>query len=480
MINYLINSTLCSGLLLLVYKLFLEREKMHRFNRFYLLGSLIISLAIPLISIELPENSSPILQQTFNSSAMQIVDIKAIGANFITQRSAENPVDYFRIVFVIYGLISLFFLAKFSINIFKIYQKISKSPFEKYNNSTLILMDEKLVAHSFLNYIFLNKTEYENGEIEPEILLHESTHVSQKHSYDILFIELIMSFLWINPFVYFYKKAIQLNHEFLADEAVIQSAFDMKSYQYLLLKKATNLQGVLLTSNFNFSTTKTRLIMMTKRTNPFILFAKKASIIPIFALMILLFNDCKKTEKEYGDKLEYSQNDVSDKELTDYQNSMVKYITVKGTIENIHITNLEIPKKEENRLIDLFKRMSKKQQESQDFIFYYYPEMEKEYPPQKLYEAFKDSSRYNILIDKVAVKNVELNNFKNTDFPSFFKFKLKEKPGKIISKKFYVTLISEKHFAQKNIKNNKMKMTFWSLNFKKGERMLVEKYLNKS
>lgn len=43
MITYLLKSIVCSGLLLGVYFLFLEKEKMHRFNRFYLLVAWLIS-----------------------------------------------------------------------------------------------------------------------------------------------------------------------------------------------------------------------------------------------------------------------------------------------------------------------------------------------------------------------------------------------------------------------------------------------------
>ena len=55
MIQYLLTSTIAATILLVIYQLFLEKEKMHRFNRFYLLLSLIFSLLIPFISIEIIE-----------------------------------------------------------------------------------------------------------------------------------------------------------------------------------------------------------------------------------------------------------------------------------------------------------------------------------------------------------------------------------------------------------------------------------------
>ncbi len=69
MITYLIYSTVCMGLLLLFYHVFLEKEKMHHLNRGYLIFSLIFSLAIPLIPVGMTGSILPGLQ---NQQALEI------------------------------------------------------------------------------------------------------------------------------------------------------------------------------------------------------------------------------------------------------------------------------------------------------------------------------------------------------------------------------------------------------------------------
>jgi beta-lactamase regulating signal transducer with metallopeptidase domain len=49
-----------------------------------------------------------------------------------------------------------------------------------------------------------------------------------------LFIETLKALFWFNPIFIFYKRAIQLNHEFLADEKVVKSHNDVPFYQNLL------------------------------------------------------------------------------------------------------------------------------------------------------------------------------------------------------------------------------------------------------
>jgi len=128
----------------------------------------------------------------------------------------------------------------------------------------LILVEEKILPHTFLNYIFINKNDYENRKIEGELFTHELTHVRQKHTLDVLFIEILKTIFWFNPLLIFYKKAIQLNHEFLADEKVVTSYKNVPFYQSLLLEKASWNSNFYLASNLNFLVTKKRLIMMTK------------------------------------------------------------------------------------------------------------------------------------------------------------------------------------------------------------------------
>jgi hypothetical protein len=116
--------------------------------------------------------------------------------------------------------------------------------------------------------------------------------VNQKHTLDILLIEILKVIFWFNPIFIFYKKAIQLNHEFLADEKVVQSHNNVPFYQNLLLSKANANPTYYLASNLNYSVTKKRLIMMTKNTSKSRALLKKGMLIPL--LTALVFSLCTK------------------------------------------------------------------------------------------------------------------------------------------------------------------------------------------
>jgi len=118
-----------------------------------------------------------------------------------------------------------------------------------------------------LSSIYINQNDFENRQIEQELFTHEIAHVKQKHTLDVIFIEILKTLFWFNPIFIFYKKAIQLNHEFLADETVLSAHSNVNFYQELLLNKISVSQPIYLTSNLNFLSTKKRLIMMTKITS---------------------------------------------------------------------------------------------------------------------------------------------------------------------------------------------------------------------
>ncbi|KFF30091.1 hypothetical protein IQ37_02715 [Chryseobacterium piperi] len=127
-----------------------------------------------------------------------------------------------------------------------------------------------------------------NNEIDPRIFLHEKSHLDEKHTWDLLFIEIVKAFTWFNPALYFYKRAMITNHEFLADEAVINHNFSIRDYQNLIIKEITDNQGLAFTHPFNFNNTKKRFIMMNTKKSKLIGIKKIASI-PILITAFGLF-----------------------------------------------------------------------------------------------------------------------------------------------------------------------------------------------
>ncbi len=480
MTNYLINSVLCSVLFLLVYKLFLEKEKIHHFNRFYLIGAILASLIIPKINMKIKQNETINISQTLTKPNFYVTDnqLNIVDEKVEIYSNSNVNINW---LLIIYLLVTAFLLTRFFVNIFKILRKINMNPRLKYLNSNLVLIEENLVPHSFLNYIFINKTEYESGQIHKSILRHEHTHVIQKHSFDILFIELINIVLWVNPILFFYKRAIQLNHEFLADDGTLQHEDVLQTYQYLLLEKAGVQQRLILTSNFNFPTIKTRIIMMTKKSSKTVKFICTATIFPLLAFAIFLFSEkvvaqsakkesTKKTEfqvkKSNQSEVSYTSEGVPRVDLDDFHNSLLKFTRISKNGKNRNLD--KVPDFEKARLEVIYKKMSKAQQDDQDFRFYPpLAPLPKITPTKKLFDAFKDPIKYGIWIDGKKVKNSKLNNYKNTDFAEYFISKLYGKAKNTVTYKYQLDMMTIPYYKKYIDETNANKELFLSWNHQK-------------
>lgn len=303
MIDFFIKSTIALSVFLIFYHLILEREKMHQFNRFFLLFSIVVSFAIPFISFE-------IIKEVPVNLSSQISMNEAI----VTKIQSEEKIDYTLIIlWSLYVLVTFLMAIRFGRNIWKILSKSNRNPIVSFKNSKLVLIDDKILPHTFLNYIFVNSDDYKKQNIEAELYTHELVHVTQKHTLDILFVEFLKTIFWFNPLFIFYKKAMQLNHEFLADQEIVKEYKNVPFYQKLLLEKGDGSSKIYLASNLNYLVTKKRLIMMTKSTSKSGAFFRKIAVIPVFTTLIVLL--CFKTVAQESKKEVKSVEVVAEKTL---------------------------------------------------------------------------------------------------------------------------------------------------------------------
>jgi hypothetical protein len=263
MADFFIKSILSLGVLYVFYLLVLSRIKTFHFNRFFLLGSLAFSLAIPFISIPVNDTALPIIQSAGKVSLSSTIEYSGefIASKEVEQNAMISYLPYF------YAAISLILLLRFSVNLFSIAKTIIKNQKIKKAGFSMVLLSNQIIPYSFFSYVLVNEHQYQSGTIEEALIQHEITHCRQWHSLDILWVELIKVLFWINPFIWLMKKSVQLNHEFLADDSVL-SNHSITNYKNLLINLVLKHNSGILISNFNYSLTKQRLKMMTKQVTP--------------------------------------------------------------------------------------------------------------------------------------------------------------------------------------------------------------------
>lgn len=240
------------------FHFFLQEHKILIFNRIYLIFSLVFSLIMPLVII--PVKSGFSINTVISSITDNSTQVIQSGGKIA---STAPHIAYGTYLIGFFLLISCVLFARFVYNIYNLIQKIIKSKKVVNQNTTFVLVEENIIPYSFFKYIFVNCKSYEEGRIERELVLHEEAHCLQYHSIDVVVLELINIFLWFNPAIWLYRKSIQLNHEYYADNRVLVNS-DTEDYHQLLINLIIQNNTNYLVSNFKYSLIKNRLIMMTK------------------------------------------------------------------------------------------------------------------------------------------------------------------------------------------------------------------------
>jgi len=288
MLDYLLKSGGCLLVFYLFYVLFLEKENMHQYKRVYLLATTVSSFAIPFITftkyVEVVEQIQPMISTEITTEIP--IQIEASQQNFFPM-----------ILWGIYALGILLFGMKFFKNINDLVIKIKKNPKEKQGSITSVFIDEEIPPHTFFNFIFLNRIKHITKQIPQEVILHEQAHASQKHSLDVVLLELLQVVFWFNPILYLLKRSIKLNHEFLADQAVLNYGTNTKVYQKTLLAYSSNAYQLPMANAINYSSIKKRFTVMNTHTSKKKVWIRSFILLPLFALLLFSFSTTELQEK---------------------------------------------------------------------------------------------------------------------------------------------------------------------------------------
>lgn len=344
--DYLLKSSGLVIMLLVFYYLFLRNETFYQSIRIYFLAGLLIAVSLPLI--EIPIYVEAVSKQVYYLNLTEINATEAL----------TKQLDWLQITTVIYVIGVVIFSLKFLLQLISLAFLISKHQLVRNDQYYYIETSKNIAPFSFFNIIIYNKSHFTLEELT-QIMRHEKAHAIQWHSVDTILSHLLVITLWFNPFVWFYKKAIQQNLEFLADANAIKEETNLTRYQFTLLKTNNTNYCTQITNNFYNSLIKKRITMLHKTKSANKKQWKYALIIPALIAFIALFNT--KTIAQENEKWEVKTNskivaliidkDYSDallaQETTTFKNEFNIDLSFKGIKRNTanEITAIQIEAK---------------------------------------------------------------------------------------------------------------------------------------
>ena len=304
MIPYVLHVSLLLAICLAFYKLLLQKETFYRLNRVVLACCLTLSFILPLVPVPAQWSfrtaakpaeviEQPLVQQqpVIVSPQVNAVTAPAVAPpplvqaapvnqvhatpaettqNQVPQATASAPIlpIVLKWLFYLYwagvAAFGLNLLLQFIVLLFQAYSR----PHIRDGKFRIVELTGDKAPCSFGNNIFINPEKYD-WDTYSQILLHEKIHIEQRHSFDIIMAEVMLVLQWFNPFAWLYRKEIENNLEFLADDSVLEhKEIERSSYQMSLLKVSAPHLSLGITTNYNQSLLKRRILMMNaKRSN---------------------------------------------------------------------------------------------------------------------------------------------------------------------------------------------------------------------
>ncbi len=293
-INYTWQSTFCLAFLFGVYWVFLRNEKVFRFSRIFLLVAPILALFFPLLDVPVDFDKPSIsLENTAFLKSLQLEaqeePVGIFGLPAVTVTDTKLPLiwewkDYLLLVYV---LVIFFLSCKLIWQLIQLRELKNKGWYQavyKLKGSYYLIPTFGLApVFSYFDKLFWDDTQKLSPEEERQIIQHELEHIRQRHSYDVLYYQVLCIVFWFNPIVHFMRMALVDLHEYMADAKVLDKVENKASYQQLIVKLAFKGLDLPIGNYFIRSTTLKRIIMMKKPAN--INWFKMAMVLPLTAML---------------------------------------------------------------------------------------------------------------------------------------------------------------------------------------------------
>ena len=263
-LSYLLKVSACMALFYACYHFFLRRLTFFSTNRMYLLSTLLISFAIPMLTLqiekireapsELRHTGPPVSEEVTVMPGQQNMN-----SDLEHQTAQSETYSWGQMLFIAYAIVALTILTVFALRIISLLRHTLK-PKTRFGRLKVVYKPDGFTNCSFFNYVFVDQQDLTGHDIEI-LLHHENIHASKYHSVDKLLVILGKIVLWFNPFIYLYDKSLEQLHEYDADWETSLSIGNA-AYARLLLNISVKQNNIPMVQNFANNPLKERIEML--------------------------------------------------------------------------------------------------------------------------------------------------------------------------------------------------------------------------
>ncbi|HCE57683.1 MAG TPA: hypothetical protein DER09_07670 [Prolixibacteraceae bacterium] len=312
---YIGKSAIAAGAFYIAFLLLFQNQKHFTFNRIYLPVSLALSFVIPLITFTTIKYIEPVNFDVNSFAYLAPASGEIVQPAFVF--------EWYHYLFGLYLLGAVGFLFHLLLGHLKAINIIQKSRIQKIFDNQVNITPKDVHPFSFFSKIVVSEKTLSHPDLEI-IVSHENIHVREKHTFDILFTEIMFLLQWFNPFAWLLKDAVKNNLEYLTDHEIAKH-YNPQTYQLAMVTLADK-QGIapFLTA-LNGSQLKNRIVMMKKKTENKYAFVKQLAVLPLLAILVMGLSN-----KEV--KPEVLKSDLESKFQTPSEQSDINFMSAVDTV----------------------------------------------------------------------------------------------------------------------------------------------------
>lgn len=253
-----------------IYQLINRKSSHLNFNRIYLILG-------PIIAIALPFTPSLYASTTVQNYVFELPAIEVLANSSVSEFTSQ-----FSWSLLIYVAITIGFIIVLTRQLKNASNLRDAKFMSNYKGVDVYLAENRESSFSFFSSIYIGEAHLEHAEI---ILLHEYAHCKQHHTFDLIYLNLVKALFWFNPITHLWLKTAKENHEYLADQYVINESVDFEKYATTLLEVSFNCSIPSISNGFNAPSVLLKRIKKMKHKNK--IHMKHLVLIPVLAGMLI-------------------------------------------------------------------------------------------------------------------------------------------------------------------------------------------------
>lgn len=262
--RYLLLATAATMLFFGAYWLLMRKEKRHTMVRFYLVGTLLLSLLLPAVHLRLavPQHYVARATAVFDYPTRQAVpEVQLQTRHTASLQTDDGQANHAALpLWMWLWLVGVAASAAvLAVRLVALWRRMRELPFEERDGLLVALVEDDTPAHSFGRRIVVGTQGFSNSEVR-QLIGHESVHAHQGHTADLLLCEAAKVVLWFDPFIYLYARELKRVHEYIADGAMMSA-----DYAALFYHQVSGRQYVPLANCFDYRMVHQRIVMMARR-----------------------------------------------------------------------------------------------------------------------------------------------------------------------------------------------------------------------